>query len=183
MPHRIRTQPPPGIATPEEFYVHALAIEREAAERYAEFEGYFDGRGEEVLAGLCRNLARAEREHFDELVRTSAHLTLPAIAAGDHRWLEADAPEAPARDLLYRVATPRQLLEIALAAELRARAFFVSVACTARSVEVRELASIMAAEEVEHVKWVGQALQYHTTESVDWETLLAAGVGPGVAQT
>jgi rubrerythrin len=169
-------------ATPEEFYVHALAIEREAAERYAEFEGYFDGRGEDVLAGLCRNLARAEREHLDELVRASAHLVLPAIAAGDHGWLGGDAPETPARELLYRVATPRQLLEIALAAELRARAFFVSVARTALSAEVRQLASIMAAEEVEHIKWVGQALQYHTAEPVDWEKLLAEGVGPGVAQ-
>ena len=178
----LQTKPHPGIATPEEFYVHALAIEREAAERYAEFAGYFDGRGGETLAGLCRNLARAEREHFDELVRASEHLALPAIPTGDHRWLEGDAPETPARDLLYRVATPRQLLEIALAAELRAHAFFVSVARTALSVEVRQLASIMAAEEVEHVKWVGEALLYHTAECVDWQRLLAEGVSPGVVQ-
>ena len=31
----------PGIATVEEFYAHALAIEREAAQRYAEFEAHF----------------------------------------------------------------------------------------------------------------------------------------------
>lgn len=148
------------IETVEEFYVHALAIEREAAERYAEFAAHFEARGEEVLAGLCRNLAAAEREHFEEIARASAHMTLPAIATTHYRWLECGAPETPARDLLYRIATPRQLLEIALAAELRARAFFVSVARTARPLEVRQLASIMAAEEVEHVRWVGEALRY-----------------------
>lgn len=172
----------PGIATVEEFYAHALAIEREAADRYAEFEESFAGRGEDVLSGLCRNLASAERQHFEELARACGHLTLPAIAAGDYRWLEAGSPEAAARELLYRVATPRQLLEIALAAELRARAFFVWVESTAPSHEVQELASIMAAEEVEHVQWVRQALEYHAPEGLDWETLLAEGIGPGIAQ-
>ena len=172
----------PAIATVEEFYAHALAIEREAADRYAEFEEYFAGRGEDALSGLCRNLALAEREHFEELDRACRNLTLPAIAAGDYLWLEAGSPEAAARELLYRVATPRQLLEIALAAELRARAFFVWVAQTAPSHEVQELASIMASEELEHVGWVRQALEYHAPEGLDWEKLLAEGIGPGTAQ-
>jgi rubrerythrin len=172
----------PAIAAVEEFYAHALAIEREAADRYAEFEEYFAGRGEDVLSGLCRNLASAEREHFEELAGACRNLTLPAIAAGDYRWLETSSPEAAARELLYRVATPRQLLEIALAAELRARAFFVWVARTAPSHEVQELASIMAAEELEHVQWVRQALEHHAPEGLDWEKLLAEGIGPGTAQ-
>jgi rubrerythrin len=172
----------PAIATVEEFYAHALAIEREAAERYAEFEEHFAGRGEDVLSGLCRNLASAEREHFEELSGACGNLTLPAIAAGDYRWRDADSPEATARELLYRVATARQLLEIALAAELRARAFFVWVARTAPSHGVQELASIMAAEELEHVRWVLQALEYHAAEGPDREKLLAEGIGPGTAK-
>jgi hypothetical protein len=150
-------------ATAEEFYVHALAIEREAAERYAEFEAQFGARGEEALAGLCRELATVELAHYGELVRASAHLTLPAIATADHLWLADDGPEIPSREALYRIATPRQLLEIALAGEMRAREFFVQVARTAPSREVRELASVMAAEEFEHVRWVMQALTYHET--------------------
>lgn len=172
----------PGIATVEEFYAHALCIEREAADRYAEFEQYFAGQGEDVLSRLCRNLAAAERQHFEELARGCESLSLPAIAAADYRWLEAGAPETAARELLYRVATARQLLEIALAAELRARAFFVWVAQTAPSHEIRELASIMAAEEVEHVQWVRKALKYHACEGPDWEKLLAEGIGPRAAQ-
>jgi rubrerythrin len=157
-------------------------MELEASERYAEFAETFAGRGEDVLSGLCRNLAAAEGEHFQELARACANLTLPAIPAADYRWLEAGAPETAARELLYRVATPRQLLEIALAAELRARAYFVWIVRTAPSLEVRQLASIMAAEEVEHVRWVRQALESHGAEASDWETLLAEGIGPGTAQ-
>lgn len=172
----------PAVATVEEFYAHALAIEREAADRYAEFKAYFAGRGEDVIAGLCSHLALAELEHFEELARACQNLTLPAIAAGDYRWLEAGSPEAAARELLYRVATPRHLLEIALAAELRARAFFVWVAQTAPLHEVQELASIMAAEELEHVQWVRHALEYHAPAGLDWEKLLAEGIGPGTVQ-
>ena len=151
---------PVPIDTVEEFYAHALAIEREAAERYAEFAAYFSDRGEEALAGLCSSLASVEREHFDGLAAACAALDLPAIGARRYRWLEADAPESMARDLVYRVATPRMLLEIALAAECRAREFFVEIARTAPSREVRELASVMAAEEAQHVQWVRDALDY-----------------------
>ncbi len=168
-----------GIASVEEFYAHALAIEREAAERYAELEAYFAARNEEVLSALCRNLACAEREHFEELGRSCANLTLPAISAADYQWLGAGSPEAPTHELLYRVATPRQLLEIALAAELRARAFFVWVTRTALLHEVQELASVMAAEELEHVQWVRQALEYHAPERPDWEEILLEGIGRG----
>ena len=174
--------PHPCIATVEEFYAHALAIEREAVDRYAEFEEYFAGRGEDVLSGLCHSLGSAEQQHFEELSRGCEHLTLPAIAAADHRWLGADAPETAARELLYRVAAPCQLLEIALAAEIRAGAFFVWAAGTAASLEVRSLAKLMAAEEAEHVEWVKQAIEYHAPDRLDGKNRLAEGIGSGSAQ-
>lgn len=170
---------PQPIATVEEFYAHALAIEREAAARYDEFAGHFAECGEDVLEGLCRNLARNERDHFDELSRGCEHMRLPNIAAADYRWLDGVSPEAPARELMYRIARPHQLLEIALAAECRARDFFVSIVKTAPLEPVRELAAVMAAEEVEHVRWVHQALEYYGA-APDWETLMRQGSGPGV---
>src|SRR5512143_1729542 len=103
------------IATVEEFYAHALAIEHEAAERYEEFAAHFAQSGDAVLEGLCRNLGHSEREHFQELSRGCRHLALPAIQGNGYRWLDGASPEAPARELMYRIASPRQLLEIALA--------------------------------------------------------------------
>jgi len=167
------------IETIEEFYCHALAIEREAAERYEEFAAHFEDRGEELLAGLCRNLADLERGHYEDLATSSLGMRLPRIREGQYRWLDGDSPEAPAREMLYRIATPRHLLEIALAAEWRAREFFVAIARTAPSPAVRELASVMAAEETEHVKWVRQALEYHVSTGANWDDMMAAGIGPG----
>lgn len=171
---------PAPIATVEEFYAHALAIEREAAERYAEFADHFEDRGEDVIAGLCRNLASLEREHFEELTAACGTLRLPAIASDEYRWLEGGTPEAPAREMLYRIATPRHLLEIALAAEWRAHEFFHWIARTAPTKTVRELASVMASEEADHVKWVRRALEYNvTTGVIDWDAFIAHGAGPG----
>jgi rubrerythrin len=149
------TQP---IATPEEFYAHALAIEREAAERYAELADWFETRST-ALATLCRRLATLEREHFVSLAEACARLELPEICAGDYCWLERDSPEVTARETFYTFTNTRQLLEIALAAEKRAHAFFVWTARTAPNRGIRELASVMAAEENEHVAWVSEALE------------------------
>ncbi len=159
------------LDTVEEFYAHALAIEREAAERYAEFAGHFERRGEEVLAGLCRNLAGAERDHYENLKAACKSLSLPTIPADKYAWLEGSSPEAPARDAFYAIAQPQQLLQLALEAECRARDFFVRVTRTSKSRAVKELAAIMAAEELDHVAWVRQALEYHGGRT-DWGALV-----------
>jgi len=150
------------IATPEEFYAHALAIEREAAERYAEFTEWFAMRNT-ALSKLCARLATLEGEHFRALAESCARLELPEIAVGDYNWIERESPEVSAREFFYRAANSRQLLELALAAEMRAHAFFVEVARTAPDRGVRELAAVMAAEENEHVAWVREALESHAT--------------------
>jgi len=150
------------IATPEEFYAHALAIEREAAERYAEFADLFEKRST-TLAALCRRLATLEREHFRDLAEACARLELPEIAAADYRWHEQDSPEVNSRETLGSITNSRQLLEVALAAEKRAHSFFVWTARTAPNRAIRELASVMAAEEDEHIAWVTEALRGYIT--------------------
>ena len=170
---------PKAIASIEEFYAHALAIEHEAAARYREFESYFDDRGEPLLASLCGNLARAEAAHFDVLLETSRELRLPALAPGAHRWLESGSPEAPARELFYRVAHPHQLLEIALAAELAAQAYFERASAGESPSEVRAAALEMAEEECRHVSWVRDALAHHAATPIDWARTSARLATPG----
>ena len=152
---------PRPIASVEEFYAHALAIEHEAAQRYEEFAAWFAERGDAVLEGLCGNLARLEREHHRELLSGCDGLTIPAIDPGAYQWLGDAPPETGARDLFFRAAHPRHILQIALEGELRAHAFFVEVARTSPTRAVREVAAIMAAEESGHIGWVTQALEYH----------------------
>lgn len=159
------------ISSVEEFYSHALAIEREAMERYQEFDHYFRGRGEEVLAGLCANLARLEGDHLRELIEASAHLQLPVIDASGYCWIEAHSPEAPVREVFYRIATPRHLLDAALQAETRAFEFFDAVTRATPDPQVRALASEMAAEEMQHIDWVRKALEYHPYTPQEWARL------------
>jgi len=169
------------IGSIEEFYAHAIAIERESSSCYREFQGHFADHGEDVLAGLCANLARFEEDHHRLLLERSATLRLPELPPGRYRWLESGPPECADHDLVFRVATPRQLLEIALKAERGARRFFEWVSGTTASEEVRVLADEMAREEAEHVQWVSRALEYVRADGVDWDGLLAAGGGPGLA--
>lgn len=158
---------PRPILTVEEFYAHAIAIEREAVQRCHEFEAYYADRGDEVLAGLCRNLWELENEHLDVILKASEHLEIPAIDAASHQWLEAGSPEPAARELFYRVVNKRQLLEVALQSECNALGFCEWVAHTAPDEAVRMLARDMAHEEMEHVSWVRNALDYHPAPRTD----------------
>lgn len=159
------------IRSIEEFLAHALAIEGEAVQRYREFQACFAEREEDMLAGLCNNLSHFEEQHFDQLVERSRGLTLPVIPGHAYRWLDARTPEALPPEALYRIATPRQLLEIALAAEHRARDFFDSVARSAADSRVVRMAQEMAREEDEHVSWVSRALEYLPSGEGRWDPL------------
>lgn len=167
------------IATIEEFFAHAIAIEREAATRYREFQAHFADRGEDVIAGLCRNLAGFEEDHLQDLLARAKGLDLPALEPGRYRWLEAGSPEAAARELFYRVASERQLMEIALHAEQKAQRFFEWIAANAPTEKVRDLARGMAREEEEHVGWVRSAIEYAPARPIDWAKILARASGPG----
>lgn len=169
------------IGSVEEFYAHALAIEREAAKCYREFQEHFADRGEAVLAGLCGNLAHFEQDHYQLLLERSRSLKLPDLPPDRYRWLESCPPENADHNLVYRVVGPRQLLEIALKAERNAKRFFEWVAGTTANGEIHALADEMASEEAEHVQWVSRALEYVRADGVDWDGLLAAGGGPGLA--
>jgi rubrerythrin len=146
------------IESPAELYAHAIAIEREAAARYGELAVRMDDEGREDLARLFDLLAREEAEHLEALERRTEGLALPEITDERYRWLDAGAPETAARELVYRLMTPRQALAIALRAEQRAQAFFEYVYWTSADSALRALAKEMAAEEREHVAIVGRML-------------------------
>jgi rubrerythrin len=163
------------IVSAAELYAHAIAIEREAAERYAEFARHMADLGNEAVAELFGRLAGFEAEHLETLLRRTEGVAVPEIAAAGYRWLDAGAPETAARELVFRLMTPRHALEIALAAEKRAQAFFEHVLVTAGDPALRALAKEMAAEEQEHVCIVEQLLARTPDANVDWPAYFAAG--------
>ncbi|HEY8252392.1 MAG TPA: ferritin family protein [Burkholderiales bacterium] len=157
------------IRTAPELYAHAIAIEREAAERYAEFAERMNDLGNVALAELFGRLAEIEAEHLDSLLRRTRGVALPHPSTTAYQWLDAAAPETAARELVFRLMTPRHALEIALAGEKRAQAFFERVLITADDPALRALAREMAAEEQEHVRLVERLLERTPDPNVDWE--------------
>ncbi|HEY5899604.1 MAG TPA: ferritin family protein [Burkholderiales bacterium] len=146
------------IESAPELYAHAIAIEREAAARYAEFAERMEDEGREDLSRVFGLLARVEAEHLETLERRIAGVEMPKIDEERYKWLDAGAPETAARELVYRLMTPRHALAIALHAEQRAQAFFEHVYWTAGDPALRALAKEMAAEEREHVSLVAKML-------------------------
>lgn len=159
------------IRNAAELYAHAIAIEREAAERYAEFAERMSDLGNDAVAELFGRLAEYEAEHLDALLRRTDGVALPAIASQDYRWLDSVAPETAARKLVFRLLTPHQAVVIALRAERRAQAFFEEIFVTADDPALRALAQEMAAEEREHVVLVENLLSQTREGNVDWATV------------
>ena len=147
------------IQSAPELYAHAIAIEREAAERYGELAERMSDEGREDLARVFETLADLESEHLQTLEARTLDVALPPIPDSRYHWLEAGAPETAARSLVYRLMTPRMALGIALQAEMRAQAFFEGVFMTCEDPALRALAREMAAEEQEHVLLIERLLE------------------------
>jgi rubrerythrin len=162
-------------------YAHALAIEREAADRYREFEAYFADRNAAVLAGLCRNLATLHRARHGRYLEASSGLTLPTVEASQYRWIEGASPSAASRDFVYRTAASRNLLEIALAEENGAAHFYDEVADGSTDKTACSLAWEMADKARDNVRRIANALENIPAPGMDWEEFLAAGGGPCLA--
>ena len=160
------------IRTAPQLYAHAIAVEREAAERYTEFSQRMSDMGAEAVADVFASLARMETEHLAALERRTEGLALPELDTHDYRWLEAGAPvDAAAQELVLRLMTPHSALSIALGAEKRAQAFFEFVLMTADDPALRGLAREMAADEGEHIALIEQLLARTPRGMVDWASV------------
>jgi rubrerythrin len=86
-------------------------------------------------------------------------VAIPEFLNEQYAWLDTGAPETTARELVFRLLTAHQALEIALRAERRAQAFFETVMLSADDPALRALAREMAAEEGEHIGLVERLLE------------------------
>jgi rubrerythrin len=161
------------MKTVSHLYAHAIAIEREAAARYSEFAQRMADLGNETAAEVFATLARLEAEHLDELLERTAGMALPGLAAHEYAWLDGGAPETAARELVFRLMTPRDALGIALQGEKRAAAFFESVVLSAGDPMLCALAIEMAADEADHIVMIEKLLERTPSAIVDWASAYA----------
>ena len=163
--------PTKPIDTMPALFAHAIAIEREATERYTEFAARMRDLGNDEVAAVFAQLARFERSHLEALMQRVRGMELPQIEASQHAWLDSGVPQTAARELVFRMMTPRDAIQMALNAERRANAFLVRLQRLVPTPELRELAQEMAAEESDHVALLERVLARLPEPIADWSTL------------
>jgi rubrerythrin len=127
-------------------YVDAIAIEQEAAQRYADLGQRMADRGNHAVAALFRMLSRRDAAHLAELQRRACAMRLPALDT-DHSWRTDGC------------LTQRGALCTALDAEKAARAFFEQASRVADDPDGRALANEMASEEAHHAALIQRMLE------------------------
>ena len=155
-------------ATLEEFMLHALAMERDAIERYTDFADQMETHNNREVAAMFRTMAGYEKKHAQEIMVEMGWTEPPLASLQGVRWPGFDAPEAPAIDEVHYLMKPWHALQLALAAEQRAEAFFGELAKAATNDAVRAKALELQAEEAEHVELVRAWMAKVPKPERDW---------------
>lgn len=142
------------VRTLHDFMAQAWAMERAAAERYTEFADAMEVHNNREVAALFRTMAGYEAKHAAEIMAQMGwtDATVPAIAAP--AWPGFEAPETVALEDVHYLMQPLHALQLALAAEQRAEAFFGQLAQAATDESLRRAALELQQEEREHVELV-----------------------------
>lgn len=160
------TVEPQNIA---ELLAHALALEAEATERYAELAEVMHTHNNPDAAELFTRMAGIEQLHVDEIRRQISQRGLTDLPSTPYRWVGLEGPETTDYAGLHYLMTPRQALSLALLNEQRARDYYAHIAENSSDPEVVEFARELAEEEREHVQWVEQWLERIPQTEADWD--------------
>ena len=157
--------------TLEAFMAQALAMELEAVERYTDFADAMETHNSLEVGSMFRTMAGYESKHAQQIMHDMGWTQAPALPPGFHAWVGFDAPEAAPIDAVHYLMQPWHALQLALAAERRAEAFFGALAAAATTDAVRQAALQLQAEEAEHVAlvqaWIGKVPQPDSDWAVD----------------
>lgn len=154
--------------TLEELMAIALAIETEAVERYTEFADTLETHNNREVAALFRTMAGYEAKHVTQVMETMGWKSPPPRALERIEWPGFESPEATPVDEVHYLMQPWHALQLALAAEQRAEAFFAELVHVAPNEEIRRAAEEMRAEEAEHVELVKAWMAKVPQPDHDW---------------
>ena len=126
----------------------AILVEDEAQERYEDFAAQMDQHRTPDAARFFRYMVENEAKHGRELLARRVHRFGDAPKKVN-RAMIFDV-EAPDFDAARAFMSPRKAMEAALAAEVKAHAFFVSALPAIKDAEVKALFEELRDEEVQH---------------------------------
>jgi rubrerythrin len=143
-----------GPRTLGELMSHALVMEMEAAQRYADFADAMDTHNNREVAALFRKMAGIESKHAAQIMAAMEWKEPPAPASGKLSWEGFEAPETTPGDEVHYLMQPYHALQLALVNEQRAERFFARLVRVATVESVRKAARELQDEEREHVALV-----------------------------
>ena len=139
----------PSISNLADLFAAAYQIEADAAERYGVLAAQMETHNNPELAAVFADLARAEAIHRDEIRRLAGDIDVVSHARKMATWTRGESPEEADLGKAHYLMTPWHALDLALAAEKRALAFFTSIVQTAADPGIRKMAEEFAEEENE----------------------------------
>lgn len=154
--------------TLDEFMAVALAMENEAVDRYTEFADMMEAHNNGEVAAMFRTMAGYETKHAQQIMAEMGWQSAPAVPRERVCWPGYESPEAAPIDEVHYLMQPWHALQLALAAEQRAEAFFGQLAAMTSNDSVRKAALEMQAEEAEHVALVTAWMTKVPQPDSDW---------------
>ena len=163
-----KTAGSPKVANLNDLLAVAYQIETDAVERYNLLADQMETHNNAELVKVFRDLARAEGIHGEEIRRLSGDFDVIAHARQIAKFERGESPEEAELGSAHYLMTPWHALQLSLAGEERALAYFKSIVETAKDQRVKDMAAELVEEEAEHVNLVHRLLRRYPQPSESW---------------
>jgi rubrerythrin len=157
----------PKVANLHDLLAIAYQIEIDAVDRYKLLADQMETHNNTELTKVFRDLARAEGIHGEEIRRMAGDFDVAAHAREMAKF-GGESPEEADLGSAHYLMTPWHALQLSLAGEERALAYFTSIVETAKDEKVKALAAELVEEEAEHVQLVHRLLRRYPQPRADW---------------
>ena len=159
----------PPIFSVADLLAIAYRIELDAVERYGLLADQMETHNNLELTKVFRDLSKAESIHAAEIREMAGDTDLNGRANALHSiWPKGESPEEVDLGAAHYLMTPWHALQLCLAGEKRALAFFTSIADTAKDAKVKEMAAELVEEEAEHVNLVYRLMRKYPEPTDSW---------------
>ncbi|HET9717914.1 MAG TPA: ferritin family protein [Pseudolabrys sp.] len=158
----------PRVASLNDLLAVAYKIEIDAVERYNLLADQMETHNNPELVKVFRDLARAEGIHGEEIRRLAGDFDVVSRAHEVAKFERDESPEEADLGSAHYMMTPWHALQLSLAGEKRALAYFTSIVDTAKDPKVKAMAAELVEEEAEHVNLVYRLLDRYPAPREDW---------------